>query len=443
MVWAPKAKGLLNMKRMMVCGALLGMVGGGVLAQDWDAGADLRIRQERLDNIPTSSGIGQMDLRDYMRYRTRVWGQVKSEDGSLLLYGRATQEVRSWFKGEPASGSGRWRWPDEVVLDNLYFQNTTLFGEGSRFRIGRQDIRLGSNRLVFDGTPGDGSRTIFFDGVTLSVPMQEKQTLDVFAVYNHSDNKLAAGNVDRRFMTAYTGREKMDDGGVGFYFTDRSEKDFVHEVYAIYKYDGVTRSVADGSRLSNRGDIYTIGLRMLPRFTDALSGELEAAYQQTHKHGRHEAGMVFASMTYAPEMAWKPTFTAATLYESLRWNALWGRWPVWGELPVFSYDLGNWSNLIHPYVEVSVTPVEKNTVLLRTGPMYAETRGPADGSGRCKGWFSQARWDFPIASGLLKSGDGRQDVLKGHITGEMLKPGDYYPFSNTAYFVRWEVSYAF
>ncbi|MCL1857309.1 MAG: hypothetical protein FWF84_06715 [Kiritimatiellaeota bacterium] len=431
------------MKRMAVL-AMAATAGVG-LAQEWDAGFDARVREERLDRIPTSNGLGKMAKRDYLRIRTRGWFEMTSEEGTFSLYGRVAQEVRAWFEGEGAKQTSS-RWPDETVLDSLYFQGMGLFGEGSRVRIGRQDIRLGSGRLVLDGRPGDGSRTASSDGVTVKVSLSEKQAFEAFAIYNHSDNELAIGNIERPWMTAYRSGRKMDESGVGLYYTDRAEDAFGYDLFGIVKHDGVTTSV-DGNRtkLASAATIYTAGFRVLPKFTETLSAEVEAAYQLTRRLGRddgREAGMVFASTTWAPEAQWKPTFAIATIYESAEWNPLWGRWPVWGELPVLTYDFGVWHDLVHPYVEAKVSPAKGHKVAAKTGPMYSEKRGPA--GGRYKGWYAQARWDFPLASGLLKRGDAsRKDVLEGHITGELLKAGDYTPFSDTAYFLRWEITYAF
>lgn len=70
--------------------------------------------------------------------------------------------------------------------------------------------------------------------------------------------------------------------------------------------------------------------------------------------------------------------------------------------------------------------------------MYApEENGPGDGNRR--GNLYTARYDFPIADGLL----AKSDRMYGHLLAECLDPGDYYKVDHTAYFLRWELVYSF
>lgn len=64
-----------------------------------------------------------------------------------------------------SSNDDKQKFPDELFLDNLYLE---WAGDVYGARIGRQEVKLGSGRLFADGTPGDGSRSSFFDGGRLS-----------------------------------------------------------------------------------------------------------------------------------------------------------------------------------------------------------------------------------------------------------------------------------
>ena len=70
-----------------------------------DAGADLRIRQEVLLNMPERNGAF-MPNQNYIRYRPRVWGQLNNED--FKLYMRVTDEMRSYTEPNVPN----YRWPD-------------------------------------------------------------------------------------------------------------------------------------------------------------------------------------------------------------------------------------------------------------------------------------------------------------------------------------------
>jgi len=52
---------------------------------------------------------------------------------------------------------------NEFIFENLYFGAQNLFNDLLDIKIGRQNLSYGENFLVSDGTPGDGSRTIYFN----------------------------------------------------------------------------------------------------------------------------------------------------------------------------------------------------------------------------------------------------------------------------------------
>ena len=73
--------------------------------------------------------------------------------------------------------------------------------------------------MFVDGTPGDGSRTVYSDMVRFGFNVSEESRLDFFALYNEDDNILRWGT-DRgkhRSMTGLGGgaEPEMDDWGYG------------------------------------------------------------------------------------------------------------------------------------------------------------------------------------------------------------------------------------
>ena len=151
---------------VMACTALATLVAGTCAAEvSFDAGADLRIRQEIMDNIPGMPGGGLLlaaprsGYRNQMRYRPRVWGEVKASE-NWRLYMRLTDEFR-WTQRPVNAGTKASRFPDELILDNLFIEAKDLFDGFLDFTAGRQDIYnlYGLDHVFVDGTPGDGSRT--------------------------------------------------------------------------------------------------------------------------------------------------------------------------------------------------------------------------------------------------------------------------------------------
>ena len=115
--------------RLTILAALFALVArGGV---DFDAGADLRIRQELMDNVPGLPGGGLMlkaprsGFANHVRFRPRVWGELKGETenwGKWRVYTRLTDEFR-WC---PEPYQNTHTFPDEVILDNLFVDNEGL-----------------------------------------------------------------------------------------------------------------------------------------------------------------------------------------------------------------------------------------------------------------------------------------------------------------------------
>jgi hypothetical protein len=102
--------------------------------------------------------------------------------------------------------------------------------------------------------------------------------------------------------------------------------------------------------------------------------------------------------------------------------------------------------------EVSSDPFKgKHEFFVQGGPMYvavkdmnATTGAPlCGGDGQLYGTFLRARYDFPLWTGFFKMNDKNQGRLLGHVTGEVLEPGDYCKSSKMGYFIRWEISVAF
>ncbi len=71
---------------------------------------------------------------------------------------------------------------DEVVIDNLYLDIKRPFNLPLDLRIGRQDFlgpdTYGEGFLILDGTPGDGSRTFYFNALRARLFLSNKDSID-------------------------------------------------------------------------------------------------------------------------------------------------------------------------------------------------------------------------------------------------------------------------
>jgi len=427
---------------------------------DFDGGADLRIRQEVIGNLQQRNGAHMHD-QNYIRYRPRVWGAVKNED--FKLYVRAADEMRSYtYPHVPNS-----QWPDEIFLDNLYLDLYNLFNDRVDLRIGRQDFfgpngpLYGAGRVIADGTPLDGSRSIFMDAVRATIKFDEKNTLDVLAIYNSPKDPFVIGSsepygyADRPLIDPYG--DETEWGG-GLYFKSKEFAEFPYELYYLYKRETKAKTqrttdmaVEDGRRT------HTWGGRVVPQLTETVSAEFEGAMQAGEKDsGASTSGyMGYSGLTYKPtvEATAKPFFTGACYYLSgdkeqgygkndSSWDPLWSRWPQFSELYAYNtiYGAGYWSNLVYPHVATGAVFGPGHKVTSSVGPMYtAEEDGLGGGDGNLRGWLGAIRYDFP----LFKNPWAKRGELYGHVTAEVLDPGDYYTSDQYAYFLRWEVNARF
>ncbi len=428
---------------------------------DFDAGADFRFRYEYKDNwMDKNKTTISPKYEDYYRMRTRVWGKATyGEDfGAFLRFGNEFRDYRN-----SDSSKHKNEFPDEVYIDNAYLDFNNL-GDRVDLRVGRQDIKEGAGRVISDGTPGDGSRSAYFDAVKATVHFLEKSDVDVIGTWNRDRDDWTLGNPhDPYDLTKYvTGNpySDMDEKGLMTYFHINEVPNIPMEFYWIWKSE--TRYYdKNGVRYPGR-DFHTLGTRVTPKLSDKLTAEIETALQvgrvdsETGAQGRDIlAWMGYGGLTYSESAVFaKPKLTGALLYLSgdkdsyykttdgspdNGWNPVFNRTTWFSEICSGMYDQYRWSNLIYPHMELAVEPYRKNKVKVQTGPMFAAEKDN-DATSNYRGFFTQFRYDFPILSQLV----GKRGELTGAVVAETLCYGDYYQHDaageDTAYWLRFELN---
>ncbi len=420
-------------------------------------GGEVRLRYEAYNFMPNALH-GQSDHMDYLRVRTRLWGKVTA--GRLEGFLRLGNEFR-YYRAQSANKGDR-RFPDVLFIDQLYLKASDLWGM-MEAKVGRQEFLFGSGRVFSDLTGGDGSRTNFADGIRLTFSFEKKRTLEAFAFYVNEDDWLpTAGHrhdARRRDTKSYdydlTGYNH-DELCAGFYYTDASTAWLPWEAYYVFKAEFDGSSAENSSKVmpadTNSFKTHTLGVRLLPKFTETLSGELEVAGQA----GDDDllALMAYGGLTYAPKWDLSPTFTAAVNYwsgdkEGARgnraWHAVFDRDTLVGELPGGMYTCYAIHNLLYPHVKVTFKPAEHHTFCAHTGPMFAPVaeRKPLGGSyGHFRGYFLQAK--YSIAVGKYFDAPCVQG-LTAALLGEYMSKSDYFRSDarNDAFFLRLELTYRF
>ena len=215
------------------------------------------------DNGVTFNRKDANDDLDQQRPRLRLWGTV-APIPQFEFNARAVFEPRHFCL--PKSREN-WEW-QEVIFDNLNFKLKPA--DWLTVTAGRQDIALGEGWLVFDGTPLDGSRTIFFDAIRTTVDLkQAKTSVDAIWIYNFARQN--------KWLPPINDRERdlieQDERGAIVWVTNKSLKDTELNPYFIYKQN---KAVAVNGYT---GEVYTFGNRMVHDFDPHWRLRDEGAYQ--------------------------------------------------------------------------------------------------------------------------------------------------------------------
>ena len=441
-------------------------------------GGDERIRWEYFDHIPSkvdTPAYSRNGENDYFRFRTRLWAEADALPNATLR-ARLANESRSWLYPDVSAKPQRStsEWPDEWVFDNLYMDVRDLLDQILDLRVGRQELQYGNGRVLFDGTPGDGSRTLYFNAIKATLKVVPGTQLDLFGIYNEPEDPLALNGVQRDLSGFPKSPAGVTESGGGLYLKNSSVPHLPLEAYYVAKRESAYNQPAtqdpagnfatpafawqtlDTSAKAVRNpdfDIHTAGVRLMPVFSDTLNGNLEVAGQAgTHGDTEMRGFMVDAFLARKFAGAATTPVLKGGLYllsgddpataTDEGWNPLWARCPQSSELFVFAYDADpsafRWSNLVDPYLSLSASPAPgaKTTASLH---YLGACEADGNGGGRERGWLGQLRQDFTLAENALR----KKDKLTAYFLVECLKPGNYYRNNDTAVFARWELLYLF
>ena len=479
--------------RLAAAAAAVTLSASAERAWRFDVGADFRVRQEVMDNLPGLPGGGPYAMttgertkyKNQVRFRPRAWFEAGT--GPFSLYLRVADEFREYPTLHTPRSERAYGFPDELFLDSLHLdakglEPEALSGLGVSsldFRIGRQDLLergrsvFGLDRIVADGTPTDGSRSFYSDMARATLGFGAARKLDVFALYDSGRNDIRWGTNRSRGRSLncinMTDSADLDEWGGGLVYAQEAlDGRLPFKAYAIFKRnEGHTKTSATaGERYVSAKELTTLGVLLAPEFTDSWGAEVEVAKQLGRiVDGNLEAGghMAHVEVRYRTDFlrAYRPTVSWATTYYSgdrhrteaddsdTAWDPVWGRCTQNSEMLVYGtlYENGWWSNMIYSKLKLTMDFGPHHGFYLYTGPMFAAVQdglGRSDGGGSTyKGLLSAARYDFPVR--LAQKGARGLDRIEvfAHVVGELFHPGDYYESSKPAYFVRWQLDFRF
>ncbi|HON69350.1 MAG TPA: alginate export family protein, partial [Phycisphaerae bacterium] len=412
-------------------------------------GADYRIRNEYLHsafNLNKKSPLGEVD---WLRHRLRAWSTISLGD-FLDVNTRIVWESRNFFKPEFAQPFD----DGEVLFDLLNATLKNPFDLPIVIVGGRQEIALGDRWLVFEGTPLDGSRTIYFDAIRLTTTLAEIQT-KIDTIYIEQDaeaenwvrmiktrnENLITGVPEQRYVT------EQDERGAIVWVENKSLRATEIDGYFIYKNDD--REAPGGLN----AEFYTFGTRALHDLNEHWKIKGEIAAQFGHRMGRNVCGLASLDrLAYHFNDAHKNWLRLDYEYmsgdrpgtgEYEGFDPLWGRWPRFSELLIYTASsesrISDLSNLHRVALGHSVSILPQMEMLTDYHLLFADQNTFRDRPG-----FSDSGcFRGQLLTWWLKYVITPQ--ISGHVVAEFFCPGDYYAKSNNdpAVFVRTELVFSF
>jgi hypothetical protein len=437
----------------------------------WSWGADLRLRHISMFNPTTLTPDAARNERHFQRYRIRWWNQFTPME-NLEANLRLTWEARTYPKPDQGTGALTYGWQDwyggTVVWDHVNFKLKQVADLPIDLTVGRQDLIFGNGWLILDGTPLDGSRTIYFDAVRATWKPDEANTIDaVFIQQSGQDDGLF-----HPFNDIEEDQIEQDERGAILYWTNKSLEKTQVDGYFIYKHMEPlpqTFRKAGGALApwqGDRGDIYTLGARAVHEFNDNWQLRAEGAYQFGEKE-RYDPSNPFGAMltdgslsafgfnsrlTYFFHDEWKTQIRGSYEYlsgddpstaQDEQFDPLWGRWPQFSELYIYTYAIetriAETTNLHRLGIGGSIFPTDKLEFCLDYHYLLADENSLANvapatfsSNGDERGHLIAALCRYKINKHMF-----------GHLVGEVFFPGDYYTDArdSTATFLRAELSF--
>ncbi|MBO7721064.1 MAG: hypothetical protein J6T01_01510 [Kiritimatiellae bacterium] len=436
----------------------------------FDAGADLRIREELMENIPGLPGGGWLlktkrsGFINHVRFRARAWGELRGTTenwGEWRVYTRLADEFR-WC---PEPYRNTHTFPDELIFDNLFLEGRGVFDGFLDLKVGRQDLYglYGLDHLFVDGTPGDGSRTTYGDMAGFTLHFTEKSKLDLFALYDFDDCEDFRWGTDRSKHTSLTGLgggsdTTMDDYGYGAIWGSELAEWLPYQLFVMQKN---THEFKDAKGVEHPWtQRETAGGKLVPRINEEWSLQFEGMGQV----GCNGDGATLSGWSGYSGVNWKSATESSVKpfgkfgYHFMSgdddaatedgghgaWDPMWARGVNDSELFLYGthYGAAWWSNMHYVKTEIGLDLGRRHRVAANCGPMFAAAQdGLGGGGGLFKGVLSQMRYDFPLW--LADKSKGERFEVFGHLLAEFFNPGDYFETDKPSYFLRWQVDFKF
>jgi hypothetical protein len=331
---------------------------------------------------------------------------------------------------------------DEAIFDAFNLNIPQLFVKGLSLKIGRQDLFRGEGFILAEGTPGDGSRTMYFNAAVLAYTFR-KSKIEAIGILDPKEDRFLPRLNDQRkcFLDS-------DEQALALYYTDRNRPKTAWESYFLHKKEVHNRLAPTNPQYQPDRRVETLGGRVVQQLSKRWSVTAEGAAQWGNERPVRPI-RAWAAYGYAKRQSdtrRKPYvlagFWALSGDDPARrdrvsgWDPLFSRWPKWGDLDLYSEftekGVGYATNQTRWQLEAGFSPARRATwrfTYYREGAFHPYTRNPAVyGTGTSRGNAYQTRLDFVL-----------NDHLRGHVDLEALRPGDFAVHGGQVYFLRFEM----
>jgi len=412
-------------------------------------GADARLREVFTPNL-----LLDKEDRHFQRYRFRTWftvSPIKDLDWNVRLVWEPRhfcQPSREAFTRD-AAYIDEWTM-NEAIFDQMNVEWRNILGMPLKVKVGRQDIIFGDGWLVLDGTPLDGSRTIFFDAVRGTLEAKDIQTtFDLVYICQKADSDYwLPPFCDKDFHNI-----EQDEQGVIAYVSNKSLDKTQIDGYFIYKHDEreivfPDDYVAPWQQGSN-ADLYTFGTRVAGDIDENWKYRAEYAAQFGHKNGVDHCAQGFNSrLSYFFKDPLNNNLRVGYEYLSgdrpstdtdEQFDPLWGRWPQFSELLAYTVALenrpGETTNLHRVGMGWSCNPAKPLELATDYHLLFRDQN-----SYHGRPYFEDSDcFRGQLLTAVLKY--KFSEHISTHLWGEFFFPGDFYSdaYNETAAFLRYEL----
>ena len=394
---------------------------------DWiELSGDFRFRfvydnnAKKLDN----QAVGHERIQT--RYRIREQAKFTLTD-DLDFNIRIVAEPR--YYTEAHSEPHHWAY-NEALFDlfNLTWRNA--FNAPLTVVAGRQEIKLGSNWLILDGTPLDGGRTSFFDALRFTYNWADKDTTaDFILIDNHADSA--------KWFEPFNDRDidlsEQDEQGAILYLAKKTSKNSGIDLYFIYKHDAHRIIKSNGAE----GEIYTLGTRFYGKFNEHWGYNLEFAPQVGRKNLKNFAAFAANNQliyNFNDEKDNKiyigHEFLSGNKDPDKYFDKAWGRIDSWsvlyqGNIDTIDGKAYESSNLHRVYLDWSTKLAEKTEMKAGYAVLFADKNtskagtGALSSTGKLRGQLARVIISYKPTS-----------WLEHRVEGEVFAPGNYYSKAN-------------